>query len=1373
MTGNESSALLLDFGANRERGKGNRDDRLFSTGLDEQFGNSRRSATYGGDLEDFVRTEILGRERCWISCPNFDRMQVTDKFGNRYYKNYVVRFRLSDCDVALMGDIYHREGTKRSFKVKGITFMDSGLNHYGEYEAAPITVWAQMVAKTTWESDRQSVPYPSDIQGAELLSDNLMISLAERYVVDDYRQFDRFVSGWEDYLGTRKNILAKKGGEKYPIAGYEAMKAYHLPKSREIPEDERPQFLKTERGSDRWSLRDDTGDAAALLHVWIDLPYPVDDDSLKDQRRKVNSFTRNPNKIWAAGKDKNDYIALGDTRLSAPYLEKVPPRDRLAAIEAKLESEVASQSRAIDRAMEQEVRSRVDAYRAGELRRQLDAYWEAEWDAALARAERSAREGVEARVAEARAEHEAGGGESAGPFDEEALRSSLLESADLEELAAADLEKLEAQRSARLLEEMAGSVREAVTPVYAERKTEVLAGLRAQAQADMEIAEREGSIARWHVYYAPEFDDSADAEVRQIDAYLGGPGDAQLMLDLLGDSVLLNRQSDALRSFREGYVKNPFLATALFSPSRNGLAGTSLPRDVEFYQENLNEGQRTAVRKALSSNGMFLIQGPPGTGKTQVIAEIATQVAKSGRKVLIASETNKAVDNAFDRLPKDPSIRPLRILAKKRASNPYSAEAVLDNFYGNISSALDRSVWRYENKVQYAESLSKVIEDVQAGIRELRASRGQLDEIEKAIEELEGRVARNRDRLQDAVAANQESSMLEDELNALLDGIRDGDLPEELMGKLSSEIQGIIPGGCDSARAEEVVAGLCRYSNDELDDEIGRLEDSRRAIELLEEKKDPATSKNRIVEINRELEAAGGGDVAGLGLYKLFGGELPGNIVRIHQAVRDGVSSYESEKRRSLDRKLQRRTDTAPIESDIKSLQREIKSLESDPEYKCYSEREERLNRTIREAFRDLDMVWDYDDPEDAVERLKDRLAVARATRSSPSEEKRIGMYRRISSYLRKDDVRSQDKDRLLSSVLGYVNVFGMTCTAKDTYQVGGKVVDLFSQDIDVVIVDEVSKVPFISMLYPMLCGKSVILVGDHRQLPPIYSEGMGVGDLEIYQGITDKEKEERYRAMYEEPFFDALFRKTPESNKTSLVTQYRMHPDIMEVDNVFYGDTPLKFGGTYADKEHYLDITGTAGRLISETDHVLFVDCDGRESKFAGSTSYYNEKEVEVVGKLLRMIDSGCRLDRNGNPLSGSGHGRADDRLSVGVITPYKDQIKRIRDSASKHYDSFNQSYDERFMVKSVDDFQGDERDIIIISLVRSRDSPFLKDYRRINVAMSRARRLLIVVGNSSALSKMVVSIDGRDKTVYRDIIGKIRGKGGYRTAADVVGGD
>ena len=268
---------------------------------------------------------------------------------------------------------------------------------------------------------------------------------------------------------------------------------------------------------------------------------------------------------------------------------------------------------------------------------------------------------------------------------------------------------------------------------------------------------------------------------------------------------------------------------------------------------------------------------------------------------------------------------------------------------------------------------------------------------------------------------------------------------------------------------------------------------------------------------------------------------------------------------------------------------------------------------------------------------------------------------------------------------------------------------------------------------------------------------------------VTPEQQEQRRKAR-EERIKKAMLRNGKKAEKFVFV----------DANINFEGVSPamvtrLLYLSTYAGYKDEMgkDCPKDLGNPIIRNDsHVLFVDVPGIEHRESGSTSFTNKAEADTINVLLQMIDNSCNLDANGKRF-GSNKGRGEDtRLSVGVICAYADQARAIR-KVKRRYQSFNHSSDCPFMVKTVDDFQGDERDIIILSMVRTRKSGFLEDYRRINVAISRARRLLIIVGNRRNLESMKVNIDGRPTPVYRDIIRKIDRKNGLLRQSDIVGGE
>ena len=167
------------------------------------------------------------------------------------------------------------------------------------------------------------------------------------------------------------------------------------------------------------------------------------------------------------------------------------------------------------------------------------------------------------------------------------------------------------------------------------------------------------TVRRYQIYFRPE--DVTD-KVKDIEKRIAEMAPHYLTYDNRAEKAKIDRQEKALASILGGYVKNPFLPTYLFSPQTLAQSSNEELKDPEWCLESLNDRQKLAVKRALASESMFLLQGPPGTGKTQVIAEITAQLTKQGKKVLISSETHKAIDNVFDRLPKIPEIRPLRLI---------------------------------------------------------------------------------------------------------------------------------------------------------------------------------------------------------------------------------------------------------------------------------------------------------------------------------------------------------------------------------------------------------------------------------------------------------------------------------------------------------------------------------------------------------------------------------------------------------------------------------------------------------------------------------------------------------------------------------------
>lgn len=319
---------------------------------------------------------------------------------------------------------------------------------------------------------------------------------------------------------------------------------------------------------------------------------------------------------------------------------------------------------------------------------------------------------------------------------------------------------------------------------------------------------------------------------------------------------------------------------------------------------------------------------------------------------------------------------------------------------------------------------------------------------------------------------------------------------------------------------------------------------------------------------------------------------------------------------------------------------------------------------------------------------------------------------------------------------LKHANVVGATCneTGKPDFVASPR----FSSRFDLVIVDEVSKATPPELLLPMLLGRRVMLVGDHRQLPPLFRDEHFEEAVENHE--LPRDAVERFRDLVTASWFEHAFRDAPESVRCGLRRQYRMHPQIMEAVNLFYADQPLAAGdGETAlarERNHGLRLRDGRGRnWLEPHQHLVWFDT-GRDSVGRPTrdervgTSRRNHLEAEACARIVAELVAQPEAQR----------------LSVAVISFYKAQIGLLRDRLRRE-NLPPEWFDPWRDVNTVDQFQGSERDVVIVSLVRTDarlTGEFVRDFRRINVAFSRARRLLIVLASEQTFGEAKVEVPG-----------------------------
>ena len=308
---------------------------------------------------------------------------------------------------------------------------------------------------------------------------------------------------------------------------------------------------------------------------------------------------------------------------------------------------------------------------------------------------------------------------------------------------------------------------------------------------------------------------------------------------------------------------------------------------------------------------------------------------------------------------------------------------------------------------------------------------------------------------------------------------------------------------------------------------------------------------------------------------------------------------------------------------------------------------------------------------------------------------------------------------RIHTSLFGEARVVASTLVGA-----GSRVME--GQKFTTLFIDEAAQALEAACWIAIRRASRVILAGDHCQLPPT------VKSIAALRGGLGKTLMER------------IVENKPEV-VTLLKVQYRMNEEIMRFSSDwFYGGQveaapQIKYRGIldYDNPMVWIDtsddtMTAASGSTAIEGNQTSVPSVEGKEDSFheqfvGSSFGRINKGEAELTLKTLK--DYFTKIGRQRV---------LDERIDVGIISPYRAQVQFLRSLIKKR--EFFKPYRSLVSVNTVDGFQGQERDVILISLVRSNEEGqigFLRDLRRMNVAITRARMKLIILGNVRTMTR------------------------------------
>ncbi|MDN5200659.1 AAA domain-containing protein [Fulvivirgaceae bacterium BMA10] len=274
------------------------------------------------------------------------------------------------------------------------------------------------------------------------------------------------------------------------------------------------------------------------------------------------------------------------------------------------------------------------------------------------------------------------------------------------------------------------------------------------------------------------------------------------------------------------------------------------------------------------------------------------------------------------------------------------------------------------------------------------------------------------------------------------------------------------------------------------------------------------------------------------------------------------------------------------------------------------------------------------------------------------------------------------------------------------------------------VFIDEAAQALEPACWIPIVKSQRIIFAGDYCQLPPtIKSQEAAKNGLEV-----------------------TLFEKAIKHNKADVMLreQYRMHRQIMNFSSRFFYKNQLIANTNVADwsvfpGDEALEFVDTAGCGFFEQ-----IDKESRSS--------FNQEEADLLIKhfkqYIRRVEASEKMGLVEN---------------IGIISPYKAQVVLLQEALLES-DVLTENLRAKVNINTVDSFQGQERDIIYISLVRSNDKGeigFLSDTRRMNVAITRARKKLVVIGDSATIGR---------HPFYEKFLDYIHEIGAYKSAFELM---